>query len=113
MDAASPQLEHGYTRVANELLEAIVKYPFNATELKIVLIIIRKTYGWKKKKAVISHGAIAAEAKTGIRYVKRTMKSLIQDKVILKEKQGFLNVFGLNKDYKSWRLWKSPVDSGQ
>jgi len=27
MQDASPQLENGYTRIANELLEALAKYP--------------------------------------------------------------------------------------
>ncbi len=111
-ESASPQLENGHTRIANELLEAIVKYPFCATELKMVLFIIRKTYGWKKKKAIISYGAMARQLKVDMRYIKRLMIKLAQDKVIFKEKLDQQNLVGLNKDYKSWRLWKTDKASG-
>ena len=106
-EIASPQLENGHTRIANELLEAIVKYPFCAIELKIVLFIIRGTYGWRKKTAIFSYGVIAKSVKSDIRYIKRLMNRLIQDKVLIKEKSKQQNCFGLNKDYKSWRLWKT------
>lgn len=105
MEHASPQLEDGYTRIANELLEAIIIYPFCAVELKIILFIIRKTYGWKKKTEIISYGAIARELKTDIRYVKRLINKLVSDRVIFKVRVGRQNLIGLNKNYKSWKLW--------
>jgi len=40
---ASPQLENGYTPIANELLEAVYSADLNATQLKIVLFIMRYT----------------------------------------------------------------------
>ena len=43
---ASPQLEDGFTRVANELLEALAKLKLCAYETKVLIFIIRKTYGW-------------------------------------------------------------------
>ena len=113
MQDASPQLENGYTRIANELLEAFAKYPFNATEYKIVLFVVRKTYGWKQKEALISYGAIAKELNADIRYIKRLMNKLIQDKVIFKEKLDRQNSIGINKNYKAWRLWKTNVYGGE
>lgn len=98
--------------IANELLEALVSYPFCATELRIVLFVIRKTYGWKKKKAFISCGMISRELKADIRFCKRLMRRLVEDNVLIKEKLNRQNIIGLNKDYKSWRLWKTPVCSG-
>jgi len=56
---ASPQLEKGHTRIANELLEEITIYPFTKAQLKVILVVIRKTYGWRKKKAQISYGLIS------------------------------------------------------
>ncbi|PIQ88710.1 MAG: hypothetical protein COV72_07215 [Candidatus Omnitrophica bacterium CG11_big_fil_rev_8_21_14_0_20_42_13] len=111
MKYASPQLEDGYTRIANELLEAIIIYPFRAVELKIVLFIIRKTYGWKKKTEIISYGAIARELKTDIRYVKRLMNKLVSDRVIFKVKIGRQNLIGLNKNYTAWMLWLCSSES--
>jgi len=100
--SASPQLENGHTRIANELMEAIIKYPFCATEYKIIWFVIRNTYGWNKKEALISYGMIAKEIGVNISYVKKTLKNLIKNMVILRAKQKNRNLLGLNKTYTSW-----------
>jgi len=113
MEQASPQLEHGFTRIANELLEAITVYPFNATELKIVLCLIRRTYGWKKKMEIISYGTIAKDINADIRYVKRLIRHLAEGRVVFKQKLGRQNLMGLNKNYRLWRLWKTQNSGGE
>lgn len=112
MKICSPQLEKGHTRIANELLEAIIAYPFNATELKIILVIIRKTYGWKKKTSQISYGLLAKLTGIDKRYIRRSLNKLIQDKVILKETSKKSNILGLNKHYLNWKLWITLKDRG-
>lgn len=104
---ANPQVEDGYIQIANELIDAILNYPFKNSELKIVLTIIRKTYGWKKKKDQLSFSQISNLAKVSTRHTKRVIKKLVLDNVVLKEKNGNNNVLGLNKNYCSWRLWKT------
>jgi len=47
---ASPQIENGYTRIANELLEAMARINLTPTEWKILMVIIRNTYGYHKKE---------------------------------------------------------------
>ena len=117
---ANPQLENGYTRIANELFEAIIEYPFTCAELRIILFIIRRTYGWKTSKSFISYGSVAKKLRVDIRYVKRRINKLILDNVLLKNKTAWENRNGLNKEYTSWQLWKSgpvgnsrPLGSGQ
>ena len=51
---ANPQIEDGYTKIANELLEAFSKHNFSAYETRVLMAIIRKTYGWNKKSDFIS-----------------------------------------------------------
>lgn len=51
---ANPQIENGYTRIANELLEATAKFPFNGSQLRMILFLWRKTYGFQKKEDAIS-----------------------------------------------------------
>ena len=46
---ASPQIEDGYTKIANELLEAISKVNLSSYEFRVIMAIIRKTYGFNKK----------------------------------------------------------------
>ena len=60
----SPQLEDGFTRIANELLEALCRMPLGNSEGQIFLCILRKTYGWGKKQDDISISQI--ETATGI-----------------------------------------------
>lgn len=105
LENASPQLENGHTRISNELLEAIIKYHFCATELNIIWFIARNTYGWQRKEAIISYGMIAKGIDADIRYVKRMVNRLIKNGVIFKEKIDNQNLLGLNKNYKSWGLW--------
>ncbi len=106
---ASPQLENGYIQIANELMDAILRYPFRNSELKIVLAIIRKTYGWKKKKDRLSFSQISNLVKISSRHTKRVIKRLVIDNVVFKEKDGNNNVLGLNKNYYSWRLWETLI----
>ena len=108
---ANPQVEDGYIQIANELMDAIISYPFKNSELKIVLVIIRKTYGWKKKKDRLSFSQISKLSRVSIRHTKRVIKSMVLDNVILKEKIANNNILGLNKDYYSWSLWKT-LNSG-
>ena len=112
MKICSPQLEKGHTRIANELLEAIIAYPFNATELKIIFVVIRKTYGWKKKTAPISYGHLAKLTGIDKRHVRRSLNKLIQDKIISKERNRTSNILGLNKHYLGWKLWITLKDRG-
>ena len=103
--SASPQLENGHTRISNELLEVIIKCHFSATELDIIWFIVRNTYGWNRKAAIISYGMMAKGMGGDIRYVKRMVSRLIKNGVIFKAKINNQNLFGLNKNYKVWRLW--------
>ncbi len=104
---ADPRVEDGYVQIANELMDAMISYPFKNSELKIVLTIIRKTYGWKKKKDRLSFSQISKLSRVSIRHAKRVIKNLVLDNVIIKEKIANNNILGLNKNYYSWSLWKT------
>ena len=51
---ANPQLENGYTKISNEIFDAMVRWKFSSYEYRILIFLIRKTYGWNKKKDWIS-----------------------------------------------------------
>lgn len=46
-------LDDGYTRIANELLEAVMAADLTARQLKVVLAVIRKTYGSVKSSTAL------------------------------------------------------------
>lgn len=58
--------DDGYTRIANELLEAALCTELTVRQLKIVLAVIRKTYGFNKKTDRITNTQI--EKMTGIHH---------------------------------------------
>ncbi|MFC1591211.1 replication protein [Thermodesulfobacteriota bacterium] len=100
---ANPQLENGYTRVANELLEALAKIDLTASEVKILFVIIRKTYGFNKKKDRISYSQF--EEKTGMRNgnMSRPIKRLEEKNIIIvRRKSGVGSFYGIQKDYERW-----------
>jgi phage replication O-like protein O len=53
------QLEDGYTRIANILLESAMSHSFTLRQLRVLLAVIRKTYGFNKKDDVISGSQLA------------------------------------------------------
>lgn len=103
---ASPQKENGYTSIANELLEQFYRRRFSASQLKILLLVIRFTYGFNRKTASLSNAFIAAG--TGIHEVtvSKEVGTLLRDNVLkLHKKPTFHNsrIIGINKDYEGWR----------
>lgn len=73
---ASPQLENGYTRIANELLEATAKFPFTGAQLRLILFLWRKTYGFRKKVDEISISQWVKGTGLNERTVRRELKTL-------------------------------------
>lgn len=61
MESADVQLEHGYTRLANRLVEALSVAEFTGAQTKIVLAIWRDTYGWGQEAVRVALPALAAK----------------------------------------------------
>ena len=103
---ASPQKENGYTPIANELLEQIYRRKFSASQLKILLLVIRFTYGFNRTTAKLSNTFIAAGTGMHEITVSKEVGTLLRDNVLkLYKKPSFHSsrVIGINKDYESWR----------
>lgn len=102
---ASPQKENGYTSIANELLEQLYRRLFSSSQLKILLLVIRFTYGFNRKTAALSNTFIAAGTGMHEITVSKEVGTLLRDNVLkLHKKPTFHNsrVIGINKDYESW-----------
>lgn len=59
MKKTKADLEDGYTRIANSLLEQLINYPFTMREYRVMLFIIRQTYGYNRKAHEMSYSFIA------------------------------------------------------
>ena len=95
----NPQVEDGFTKIANELLDAILLFDFSERQYKIVFAIIRKTYGYNKKHDDISLSQLSAITKITNNHVSAIVSKLVEMNVIIKNKGKFANVLSINKAY--------------
>lgn len=103
---ASPQVENGFTRISNELLEQVYRLKINATQFKIVLIAWRFTYGFSRKQHALSVSFIAQAIQSDVRTVKRELNRLIEMNIINVISEASFNttrVIAFNKDFDKWR----------
>lgn len=89
----------GYAKIENRLLEALAKIDLKVYEYKVLLAILRKTYGWDKDSDRIPGSQIVKL--TGIKKsnVSRTIKGLIKKGVITKKG----NKLGIERDFSKWK----------
>lgn len=98
---ASPQLENGYTRIANELLYQILSRPFTGVQLRSILWIARRSYGWRSKTT----------PRCGIREMSREIRadhsSVLLALRVLQE-AGIISIedgrWSINKDHDQWGI---------
>ena len=100
----NPQVEDGHTKIANELLDIIVKTDFSKRQYKILLFVIRKTYGWNKSEDDISRSQIV-EA-TGLKnpHVTTTIQELLNQNVLIVGLGKHAKTYKINKYYDTWRI---------
>lgn len=103
---ASPQLENGFTRISNELLEAIIAFRWTSdVQPRLALHVARHTYGFRgrKKAHYASLAELAVALKESRSTVHRALQVLLAAKVLVRDEKGRLS---LNKDYE---MWSTPV----
>lgn len=109
---ASPQAEDGYTKIANELLEAFSRLGASGSAWRVFMVVLRKTYGYHKKEDRIS--LTQFEKMSGLTRVSvcRGLNELIELRVITAKKDGYINTYQVQKDYSLWGSIK-PVTSNK
>jgi len=78
----SPQLEEGFTRIANGILEKLITINLSSYQTRVLLYIIRKTYGFNKKEDWISTSQIVKATGIHKAHVSRTKKELLMRKIV-------------------------------
>lgn len=96
---ASPQKEHGYTAIANELAEAFMRLNLSPHEWRVLFCVIRYSYGWNKKTARLTCSQFSTLTGIDIRLIPRIVKRLVEKKVVVRDGNSFM----LQKDYSLWR----------
>lgn len=93
------QLEDGFTRVANELLDAIMASGLSETEMCVVLAVWRKTYGYSKKMDWISNEQLEAMIGKHLTHCSTAKNLLINKKVFTQEGRKV----GMNTNVTEWK----------
>lgn len=99
---ANPQIENGHTRIANEILERVSREKLNGTQLRILLVIWRYTYGFQRKKHRLSLTFISNAIGGDRRQIQRDLKVLADRKIIIQTIEGQEREIGFNKNYNEW-----------
>ena len=101
---ANPQTEDGYTAVANEIMEALIAADLSGQEFRIALLIIRKTYGFKKKEDSVSLSQM--KEATGMHHVRCSQVvnrlQLMKILTVTENINGIGKKYSFNKDFESW-----------
>lgn len=115
----NPQLKDGFSRIANEILEAIARTPLSDSESRCVHYLWRQTYGWinshgeSKKLDNLSYSQWEKGTALSRRNVIRTLNKLTARNIILKnvikpKGRSALILWGFQKRYYKWNGIVSP-----
>lgn len=93
-------LDNGYARLSNTLIEAYAGADLTKRQFKVLLAILRKTYGWNKPMDRISDSQISEIAKLPVKRCNEAKLELVRMGLI--HQQG--GMFGPNKNISEWRI---------
>jgi phage replication O-like protein O len=85
---ANPQVEDGYTAISNEVLQALARIRIPGEAAQVLLVIIRKTWGFGKKSDWISLSQFCEATGLHKPNVVRVLKLLESMNVIIKNNGG-------------------------
>ncbi len=100
---AKPQLEDGYTPIANEIMEALSKIRIPGEAGQCLHFIIRKTYGYGKKEDWISLSQFVDGTNLLKPTVSRALRKLLGMNMIIKKDNAIGVTYGLQKDCDKWK----------
>lgn len=112
---ANPQCEDGFTKIANEILEALAKnnvYGRGSANGQIIWAVIRKTYGYNKKEDAISISQLIEMTGLSRRTIIYSLQDLEAKRILLinrnhNNSHNEINVIKFNKDYDTWVVQNS------
>lgn len=107
MADGSPQLEDGHIRIANELYDAILLFPFGRNEAKVMYAILRKTYGFGKKQDDMTVTQLANMSGISRPRASEALGALVEMNAVRKTDGAYGYVLSINKIYADWGRTKN------
>jgi len=110
---ANPQIENGYTKIANEVMEALCGIRISGEARQCLDVIIRKTWGYNKRFDYIALSQFTEltglERPTVYRGIVKLVKmNLI--KITRNEKSKRVgNMYQINKDFDCWKVLSKKI----
>lgn len=108
------QLENGFMRIANEIVDELFKLPLNSTDQKVIWCVLRYTFGFNRKSHRLSASFIAQWSNCDLRSVKRALRKLQENKIIIcmnSEKKGVTAELMFNKNVRQWLITSDKNDT--
>ncbi|WP_038291771.1 replication protein [Zooshikella ganghwensis] len=105
-DVKVVDIKNGYTRVADELLETLCSMSLSGREFRLVLSIIRKTYGFHKSKDYISLGQLSDMSDIHKKHLSTLLNKLVDARILLREGQSSIKLYAINPALSEWRIAK-------
>lgn len=100
----APDTDNGFTRIADEILEALARTDLSGSERRVIDVVMRKTWGYSKKSDRIALSQI--EKATGLprRTISRAVINLERMNILLGTRESLgITTRGLNKHFAEWR----------
>lgn len=116
MSLENPQLDDGYTKIANPIMDALARTQFSGYERRVLDLIFRKTYGWNKKSDQISLTQFVEGTGIDKKNVIHAIAKLVGRHIILKHGVEIHtkkpSTYGINKNLREWNMvWKSTPNA--
>ena len=87
-------------------MEAIAIAPFSCAQLKILLELLRLTFGWRKRTVTVSHSDLAERVGLALSGgFREALAELIRERVVLQLERGSghrTSTFAIQKDFSQW-----------
>ena len=99
---ASPQAEDGFTRIANETMEALARIRIPGEARQPLDCILRKTYGFCQKEDAIPLSQFVLATGLSKVAVCKALKKLLSLNLITKKGNGFITRYRFQKNYLKW-----------
>lgn len=105
---ANPSLKNGYTPIANELLEAVAACRLNGTQMRILLLLWRNSYGFHKDACALPLSYLVRATGANKSSVSRELSRLVKMRIVARTVSESAKITGTRcyrflKDYTKWR----------
>ena len=104
--------ERYYTQIYNDILDALIKTKVSGQEFRIILLIIRKTYGFHKNEDYIANsqmrGFTCINSKSRISVL---INNLVDKNIVnrLKNVRGKTRKYSINEKYWEWEGYEGEI----